>query len=113
MGGGLGVGLARGVGVGLAVEVGVAVTVAVAVAVGVAVAVVVGVAVAVAVAVAVGVGDGLPQGGISYVFETFDGGTSATGLQKSCVKNPAPLFPCTPATQFSAVVGRNEGLITP
>jgi hypothetical protein len=34
-------------------------------------------------------------------------------LQKSCVKNPAPLFPCTPATQFSAVVGRNEGLSTP
>ena len=66
-----------------------------------------------AVGVAVGVGDGLPQGGISYVFETFDGGTLSTGLQKSCVKNPAPLFPCTPATQFSNVVGRKAGLSSP
>jgi hypothetical protein len=53
----------------------------------------VAVGVAVAVAVAVGVGDGLAQGGISYVFETFPGGGSPAGLQKSCVKNPAPLFP--------------------
>ena len=61
--------------------------------VGVGLAVAVGVADAVAVAVAVGVGDGLSQGGISYVFETFPGGGSPAGLQKSCVKNPAPLFP--------------------
>ena len=61
--------------------------------VGVGLAVAVGVADAVAVAVAVGVGDGLAQGGISYVFETFPGGGSPAGLQKSCVKNPAPLFP--------------------
>ena len=84
---------------------------AVAVAVGVAVAV--AVAVAVGLAVAVGVGDGVPQAGIAYVFETFDGGTLATGLQKSCVKNPAALFPCTPATQFSPVLGRKAGLSTP
>ena len=87
----------------------VAVAVGVAVAVAVAVAVTVGVAVAVAVGVAlglaVGVGDGLPQGGIAYVFETFDGGTLVTGLQKSCVKNPALLSPCTPPTQFCPVVG--------
>ena len=74
-------GAIRGVGEGLAVAVGVADAVAV------------GVAVAVAVAVGVGVGDGLAQGGISYVLETFPGGGSPAGLQKSCVKNPAPLFP--------------------
>ena len=70
-------GAIRGVGEGLAVAVGVADAGAV----------------GVAVAVGVGVGDGLAQGGISYVFETFPGGGSPAALQKSCVKNPAPLFP--------------------
>ncbi len=90
-------GAIRGVGVGLAVAVGVADAVAV----------------GVAVAVAVGVGDGLAQGSISYVFETFDGGTSVATLQKSCVKNPAVLFPCTPATHISESLGIKAGLSTP
>ena len=88
---------------------GVGVAVAVAVAVGVALAA----AVAVAVAVAVGVGDGLAQGGIAYVFETFDGGTSVATLQKSWVKNPAVLSPCTPATHISESLGIKAGLSTP
>ena len=79
----------------------------------VAVVVAVGVALAATVAVAVGVGDGLAQGGISYVFETFDGGTSVATLQKSWVKNPAVLFPCTPATHISESPGIKAGLSTP
>jgi len=73
---GRGVGVSRGVGVGVGV----------------------GVAVGVGVGVIVGVGVGLAQGGIWYVLETFVGGVDP---QKSCVKNPAPLLPCTPPTHDS------------
>lgn len=101
----------RGGGVGRDLGVGRPLGVVVGLGVGVVLGVVV--AVGVAVAVGVGVGDGEAHGGISYAFETFEAGTLATRLQKSCVKNPVLLLPCTPATQFPPLEGRNAGLIVP
>jgi len=73
-----------------------------------------GVAVNVGVGVGVvGVGEAQVVSVNSYVFETPGGGTLSKVLQKSCVKNPAVLSPCTPATQFSPVLGIEAGLSVP
>ena len=53
------------------------------------------VGVGVTLGVMVGLGDGVAQGGISYVCDAAAGGLAS---QKSCVKNPAPELPWTPET---------------
>jgi hypothetical protein len=71
---------------------------------GVGVGVTVGVGVAVGEGETVGDGVGVAHGGISYVFETFPGGRTPAGLQKSWVKKPETSSFWTPPTHICGEV---------